>query len=199
MSDRCAQTRRPDGSISNGQRQEPNLGWRSLPTQDLSTGNLGSEDPGHGSRPSIDNPGGLRLAFDLRADRVVHNVADPAPKRAHVRRNRDTRGDHQAGDGIDGAAIGIGDRSQRHNRIDHIEELWRGHGRGTGSGSLRPQRSRAGSPVPESRVPDTNGCLAPRAAAVAPAACPLRDKSANRQPGRSRIEWLADRSRCWSS
>src|SRR4051794_193578 len=85
------------------QRRESNPGWRELPTQDLSTGNLGSEETGHVSRPSIDNPGGLRLAFDLRADRVVHNVADPAPQRASVRRDRDTRGDHQAGDGIDGA------------------------------------------------------------------------------------------------
>ena len=71
---------RGKSSSSLGSAKRPTAGLRSLPTHDLSTGNLGSEDPGHGSRPSIDDPSGMRLAFDLAADRVVHNVADPAPK-----------------------------------------------------------------------------------------------------------------------
>ena len=76
---------------------------------------------------SIGDPSGMLLAFDLGADRVVHNVADPAPKRARVRRHRHDRSDHQAGDGLDRAAIGIGDHLQRLKRIAHIEELWRVH------------------------------------------------------------------------
>ncbi len=66
---------------------------------------------GHDSGPLIDDPGGIQLAFNLAADWILHDVANPRPKRTHVRSYRDNRGDHDACDGIDGAAIGIGDRS----------------------------------------------------------------------------------------
>ena len=177
-------------------QQEPNLGWRSLPTHDLRPASWvpGTRAMVYARQSTI--PAGCGW-LSIWARTGSFTMSRTPPKRAHVCRHRDTRGDHQAGDGIDGAAIGIGDRSQRHNRIDHIEELWRGHaGQEMDHFGRNDQEQVRQGQNREDLI--RMRCLAPRAAAVAQAACPLRDKSANRRPGRSRIEWLADRSRCWS-
>jgi hypothetical protein len=70
---RSLQTKRPPAVDRPSRCQSrPRVGCASVSRID-------AKAPGHVSRPSIGDRGGLRLAFELRADRVVHDVADPAP------------------------------------------------------------------------------------------------------------------------